>query len=110
MNRSSSHFIFLVSSYSYGKPCPQFTVKIQNESFILERVVCFYSSWTHYREGDANFEVGDIDTSLCSHILYSYLKIDDNQVTHNDNNLDPPNGLGKFVKSSEETKSKRTFL
>jgi chitinase len=56
--------------------------------------VCYYSSWTHYREGDGNFEVENIDTSLCSHIVYTFLKLDEHEVVHSDNWLDPPNGLG----------------
>ena len=35
------------------------------------KVVCYYPNWVYYRKGDGKYTVDDIDTSLCTHIIYS---------------------------------------
>ncbi|XP_019864946.2 acidic mammalian chitinase [Aethina tumida] len=37
-----------------------------------DKVVCYYGSWAHYRIGNGKFTVNDIDTSLCTHLIYSF--------------------------------------
>ncbi len=66
-------------------------------------MVCYYSSWTYYRSGDANFEISNIDPKLCTHIIYTFVKLNGNKITYFDDWLDQkkPKGLGnidKFIK------------
>jgi chitinase len=35
-------------------------------------LVCYYSSWSAYREGLGKFEIEDIDPFLCTHIVYGF--------------------------------------
>lgn len=37
--------------------------------------VCYFTNWAQYREGDARYTVEDIDANLCTHIVYSFAKI-----------------------------------
>ena len=42
--------------------------------------MCYFSNWAQFRVGDANFEVEDIDPTLCSHILYGFAGVENNQL------------------------------
>lgn len=67
-------------------------------------VFCYYSSWATYRPYPAQYKVEDIDTSLCTHILYAFAGLDEN--TNTIKSLDPYNdleenfGLGNYKKFS----------
>ncbi|KAH9425676.1 hypothetical protein DERP_004892 [Dermatophagoides pteronyssinus] len=47
-----------------------------NVATLDPKTVCYYESWVHWRQGDGKMDPEDIDTSLCSHIVYSYFGID----------------------------------
>ncbi|CAH2239667.1 jg12443 [Pararge aegeria aegeria] len=38
-------------------------------------VVCYYGTWATYRTGDGKFDVGHINTDLCTHIIYTFAGI-----------------------------------
>lgn len=38
-----------------------------------KNVVCYFASWTVYRQGDGKFDVENIDPSLCTHINFAFL-------------------------------------
>jgi len=40
------------------------------------KVVCYYPNWVYYRKGEGKYTVDDIDTSLCTHIIYSFVILD----------------------------------
>ena len=40
------------------------------------RIVGYYPNWTHYRTGDGKYTVDDIQPSLCTHIIYSFVVLD----------------------------------
>ncbi|XP_043819844.1 chitinase-3-like protein 1 [Dromiciops gliroides] len=44
------------------------------------KLVCYYTSWSQYREGDAACFPDDIDANLCTHIIYSFANISNNQL------------------------------
>jgi len=46
------------------------------------KVVCYYESWGYWRQGRGKMTVNDIDSSLCTHIVYAYLGITDNYQVH----------------------------
>ncbi|KAA0184807.1 hypothetical protein HAZT_HAZT006316 [Hyalella azteca] len=50
-------------------------------------VACFYQSWSVYRESLGKFKISDIDTSLCTHIIFSFVGLDESKLTIVD--LDP---------------------
>ncbi|XP_045614101.2 acidic mammalian chitinase [Procambarus clarkii] len=35
-------------------------------------VVCYLESWAVYRSGNGKFDVGDIDTRICSHLIFAF--------------------------------------
>jgi len=39
------------------------------------KVVCYYEYWGYWRQGNGKMTVDDIDPSLCTHIVYAYLGI-----------------------------------
>ncbi len=57
-----------------------------------KRVMCYYTNWSGYRPGDGQFSIQDIDPNLCTHIIYSFAKVQGNDLATTEGN-DP----GLFV-------------
>ncbi|KAJ8962572.1 hypothetical protein NQ318_000965, partial [Aromia moschata] len=38
-----------------------------------KNVVCYFASWTFYRDGNGKFDVSNIDQSLCTHIMFAFI-------------------------------------
>lgn len=51
------------------------------------RRVCYFASWSFYRPSHGQYNIEDIDTDLCTHLIYSFIGLD-NQ-TWQVNILDP---------------------
>ncbi|CAH0716963.1 unnamed protein product, partial [Brenthis ino] len=41
-------------------------------------VACYYTSWAAYRPGLGSFDISDIEPTLCSHLIYSFVGLDEN--------------------------------
>ncbi|XP_059156822.1 acidic mammalian chitinase-like [Physella acuta] len=44
------------------------------------RSVCYYTNWSQYTTGKGKFLPENIDTSLCTHILYAFAKVEGTQI------------------------------
>ncbi|KAH0618850.1 hypothetical protein JD844_018348 [Phrynosoma platyrhinos] len=44
------------------------------------KLVCYFTNWSQYRETAGRFIPDDIDPDLCTHIIYAFASIKDNQV------------------------------
>ncbi|XP_028437891.1 acidic mammalian chitinase-like [Perca flavescens] len=40
-------------------------------------LVCYYTEWSKYRTGNGMFTVSDIDSNLCTHVIYAFSDIND---------------------------------
>jgi len=58
-------------------------------------VFCYYGSWATYRSGIAKFDVEDIDASLCTHIVYTFMGLKDGQIASLDEYNDFEENWGK---------------
>ncbi|XP_036612276.1 chitinase-3-like protein 1 [Trichosurus vulpecula] len=98
------------------------------------KLVCYYTSWSQYRDGDASCLPDNIDANLCTHIIYSFANISNNQIDTwewNDvtlyemlNELKQRNtklrtllsvggwnlGTKRFSSMASQTESRRTFI
>jgi len=45
-----------------------------------KRVVCYYTNWSQYRPDGGKFFPENIDTNLCTHIIFAFAKIVDNSL------------------------------
>lgn len=43
-----------------------------------QKMVCFYGSWAVYRPGNGKFDVENIDPFLCTHVIYSFVGLSQN--------------------------------
>lgn len=60
-------------------------------------MVCYVGTWAVYRPGDGKFEMEDIDPHLCTHAMYGFTKLENNEITVFDpwGDLTPEQGGGK---------------
>ncbi|KAJ8682783.1 hypothetical protein QAD02_018575 [Eretmocerus hayati] len=45
------------------------------------KVVCYFTNWAWYRQGEGKFLPEDIDANLCSHIIYGFAVLDGDSLT-----------------------------
>ncbi|KAF8787213.1 Chitotriosidase-1 like protein [Argiope bruennichi] len=58
------------------------------------KVVCYLGSWANYRNGDGKFVIENIDPQLCTHAIYAFAKLENNQITVFDPYLDLKENYG----------------
>ncbi|XP_041971421.1 chitinase-3-like protein 1 [Aricia agestis] len=62
-----------------------------------KKVVCYHGTWATYRSGLGQFDVTDIDPHLCTHVIYSFVGINDQgEVISLDPYVDLPSGKNAF--------------
>ncbi|XP_064104243.1 LOW QUALITY PROTEIN: probable chitinase 10 [Macrobrachium nipponense] len=63
-----------------------------------KNVVCYYSSWSHYRQGLAYYEVEDIPVDQCTHVIYAFAILDRDSLTlrQQDEFADSDSGLKAY--------------
>ncbi|XP_043485682.1 chitotriosidase-1 [Polistes fuscatus] len=72
--------------------------------FLIDKIVCYFGSWSTYRPDAGKFEVENIDPNLCTHIIYTFVGIsEEGEVKVLDSWQDLPNdygknGFGRFIK------------
>ena len=46
-----------------------------------KRVVCYHTNWSQYRPEGGKFFPENIDPHLCTHVIYSFAKLVNNQLS-----------------------------
>jgi chitinase len=67
-------------------------------------VVCYVAEWAHWRQGLGSFLVGDIDPTLCTHLVYAFAVVNMNTNTiepaEPGYDLEENNGKGWCIQSA----------
>lgn len=111
-----------------------FVVLLLLQSCAAYKLICYYTSWSQYREGDGSCFPDAIDPFLCTHVIYSFANISNNEIntwewndvtlydTLNTLKNRNPNlktllsvggwnfGSQRFSKIASKTQSRRTFI
>lgn len=45
------------------------------------KLFCYYENWAAVREGVQRMRPADVNPFLCTHLLYAFAKVSDNQLT-----------------------------
>lgn len=45
------------------------------------QLTCYFTNWAQYRPGLGRFKPEDIDPCLCTHLIYAFAGMRDNQIT-----------------------------
>ncbi|XP_007939388.1 chitinase-3-like protein 1 [Orycteropus afer afer] len=126
--------ISLATSLAGGWSCIGFAILVLLQCCSAYKLVCYYTSWSQYREGAARCLPDAIDPFLCTHVIYSFANISDNEIdtfewndvtlydTLNSLKKRNPNlktllsvggwsfGSQRFSKLASNTQSRRTFI
>ena len=52
------------------------TAKVYSVNEHSKVVVCYWGSWANYRPSNGKFTPEDVDPSLCTHLIYSFVGLD----------------------------------
>ncbi|XP_021915423.1 acidic mammalian chitinase-like [Zootermopsis nevadensis] len=93
---SFSLFLFAVFQVSH-------LADVQNDAVVF----CYYGSWATYRPGIAQFNVENINASLCTHVAYTFMGLKDGVIVSLDeyNDFEENWGKGSLKKLSAFAKS-----
>ncbi|XP_076657145.1 chitinase-3-like protein 1 [Halictus rubicundus] len=81
-----------------------------------KKIVCYFGSWAVYRPGNGQIQVSDINPSLCTHMIYTFIGINtDGTVKILDPWADLPdgggkNGFGQFVARSKQSSGTKAMI
>ncbi|KAK0181138.1 hypothetical protein PV327_003445 [Microctonus hyperodae] len=60
-----------------------------------KKIVCYLGRWSVYRPGKGKFDINNIDPSLCTHLIYSFVGIKGNDIINLDAWQDLRDNYGK---------------
>ncbi|KAJ8962576.1 hypothetical protein NQ318_000969 [Aromia moschata] len=83
-----------------------------NKYVFADKIVCYHGSWSAYRSGNGHFTVSDIDPTLCTHLIYSFVGLNTNgTINILDEDLDVTNGnLANFTALKEQNSNLKTLV
>ncbi|KAJ8962574.1 hypothetical protein NQ318_000967 [Aromia moschata] len=55
-----------------GQTCSKYPLG-RYKKLARKNVVCYFSSWTVNRNGKGKFDVSNVDSSLCTHVIYAFV-------------------------------------
>ena len=74
-------------------------------------VVCYFRNWSAYRDGTDKYDVDKIDPQLCTHLVYSYAKLDPNKMTIVPSNPKyDTNAYGRFTALKKSNENLKTLI
>ncbi|XP_026668803.1 probable chitinase 10 isoform X2 [Ceratina calcarata] len=70
-----------VASSTARTPIPTSTSRDQAQPEDKFKVICYFTNWAWYRQNGGKFLPEDVDTDLCTHVLYGFAVLDGSQLT-----------------------------
>ncbi|CAH1365834.1 unnamed protein product [Tenebrio molitor] len=81
-------------------------------SAATDKVVCYHGIWSNYRWGNGLFRVEGIDPTLCTHLIYSFVGLEeDGSIRHLEPTLDDSGGnINRFNALKKQNKKLKTLV
>ncbi|XP_076347935.1 chitinase-3-like protein 1 [Tachypleus tridentatus] len=76
-----SVIVTTICIYIYRLKGNDFQHTIKTQQYESKKIVCYYNSWSYYRPGNGKFLVEQIDPTLCTHLIYTFAKVEDDGFT-----------------------------
>ncbi|XP_012585477.1 PREDICTED: oviduct-specific glycoprotein [Condylura cristata] len=73
------------------------------------KLVCYFNKWAHSRSGPASVSPRDLDPSLCTHLIFTFASMNNNQIIAMDR-LDQKLLYPEFNKLKERNRKLKTLL
>nr|QLG00092.1 chitinase 4 [Sogatella furcifera] len=86
---------------------------IYTNSVEAKKVVCYYGSWAAYRKPPVAYQIEDIPVNLCTHVVYSFLGVDENtwKIKFLDPNIDvDKKGFERFTGLKSKNPGLKTLI
>ena len=101
-----------MSSASQSVPVKLLSLPAPAASDSGRQVVCRFTNWAHYRSGDGAFQPEDVDFGLCTHILYSYATLDQDEasIQSSDQRTDIDNGFYRRITSLANQRAVKVLI
>lgn len=74
------------------------------------RVICYFTNWAAKRRGKGRFEPANLDASKCSHVVYAFAGIKDNQLVPTEEKDEISEGGKGYYEQVIELKKKNPYL
>ncbi|KAK8767755.1 hypothetical protein V5799_005467, partial [Amblyomma americanum] len=75
-----------------------------------KKIVCYFTNWAQYRQGDGKFLPEDIDPTLCTHIIYAFGWMKKHKLSSFDASDDTKNGKKGLYERVIDLKKKNPNL
>lgn len=74
------------------------------------RRVCYYTNWSQYRTGAGYFVPENVNPQLCTHLIFGFAKLNDNELATVEWNDDTPNGMYERINALKKQNPKLKTL
>ncbi|KAF7990200.1 hypothetical protein HCN44_000005 [Aphidius gifuensis] len=51
------------------------TLSVSTNTLADKKVVCYVADWTAWRSGPGKFDIDNVDTNLCTHVIYAFVDL-----------------------------------